>query len=101
MSPDPNVLKISRVEYRKWNDLIDEVKPLSESLVYEKINKIVEFKKLPKEIIDSVLWDMLHLGMECEYSDIVKPEFYAGLAYWYKVGHFPCGLSNNNEVIVY
>ena len=68
-----NILKVSKAEYRKWNDLVDMIKPLSNALVYEKINKIVERDRIPKEVIDVVMWDILHLGMECEYSNIVQP----------------------------
>jgi hypothetical protein len=83
--------KIDLNRFRKWNELIKEIKPVVEALVDRKSKGIVEQYALPKAFIDVVRWDVLHLCMECEYADIVPPSFYAGQSYWYANGHFPCG----------
>ena len=56
-------------------------------------------------IVKSVYLDLFGLGMECEYSDILDPGFFAGLAFFYWRGHFPCGWrgkqSSEGRLIVY
>jgi hypothetical protein len=75
----------------KWNDIVDIVKPASQALVREKTQKVIQEYHLPKEFLDTVDWDILHLCMESEFADIYPPGFYASQAYWYTKGHFPCG----------
>jgi hypothetical protein len=83
--------EVSNERYQRWNDVVDGVKERMIPLVAEKCQAVVEAHRLPKVFIDAVNWDILHLFMECEYSDIVPPAFFAGNAYWYIAGHFPCG----------
>ena len=74
-----------------WNDVVNIVKPHSQDLVLEKTRAMVRVYAPPKIFLDTVEWDVLHLCMESEYSDIYPPGFYASQAYWYTKGHFPCG----------
>lgn len=74
-----------------WNDLAGEIKRISIPLVKSKIASVVTDNSLPKVFEDVVQWDILHVCMEAEYADIYPPGFYAGQAYWYVNGHFPCG----------
>lgn len=80
-----------RVQFNQWNTRLAEVKTVVVPMVEEKTRTIVDRFGLPSEFIDSVQWDMLHLGMEAEYSDVFPPAFFASQAYWYVKGHFPCG----------
>jgi hypothetical protein len=77
--------------FQKWNDIVDEVKPVTQALVREKCGEIIRENDLPKSFLDTVDWDILHLCMEGEFADIFPPGFYASQAYWYRSGHFPCG----------
>ncbi len=77
--------------FRKWNEIVVEVKPFAQALVREKVESVVKEHDLPKVFVDTVDWDILHLCMEAEYADIYPPGFYASQAYWYLNGHFPCG----------
>lgn len=81
----------SRSRYNQWNAVVNELKPLTTSLVLNKVTPVVATYNLPKIFIDSVNWDILHFAIECEFSDIYPPGFFASQAYWYTAGHFPCG----------
>jgi predicted protein tyrosine phosphatase len=89
----------------RWNDVVEDVKPSVVKLVKEKTYKIVEKNHLPKLFVDTVNWDILHLCMESEFSDIYPPGFYASQAYWYAGGHFPCGwigpFPNGGRLVIY
>ena len=90
--------------FRQWNEIVKEIKPVVEALVERKTAEIVARHSLPKEFINAVRWDILHLCMECEFADVVPPAFYAGQSYWYAKGHFPCGWDGdlpNGRPIVY
>jgi len=68
------------------------------------LSKVAVANKLPKSFEDTVQWDILHLAIESEYSDIFPPGFYASQAYWYLKGHFPCGWEGNfpkGKLVVY
>lgn len=88
------LLAVSTERFCKWNEVVDEIKPVTMDLVRRKIAPFVLEHDLPKDFGDAVDWDILHLCMESEYVDLVPPGFYSGLAYWYANGHFPCGWQN-------
>jgi hypothetical protein len=71
--------------------LVDELKPVTESLVVDKIRDVVASNGLPTVFEDTVKWDILHICMEAAYADVFPPGFYANQAHWYVKGHFPCG----------
>ncbi|MBL8819747.1 MAG: hypothetical protein JNL58_27225 [Planctomyces sp.] len=81
----------SMERFSQWNDIVDQLKPTTESLVRRKIESVVREHSLPKVFEDTVQWDILHVCMEAEYADIYPPGYYASQAYWYVNGHFPCG----------
>lgn len=77
--------------FKEWNSIVREVKTFTIPLVLEKTRAVVEVNGLPKGFVDTVQWDILHLCMESEFSDVFPPGFFASQAYWYVKGHFPCG----------
>lgn len=85
------LLERDKLRFTKWNEIVREVKKTSVPLVLRKTQAVVHVNKLPQGFIDTVQWDILHLGMESEFADIYPPGFFASLAYWYSNGHFPCG----------
>jgi len=85
------LLEKSEERFSKWNEIVDEIKPITEMLVKRRIDAIVEMHNLPVVFEQTVQWDMLHVCMEAEFADVYQPGFYASLAYWYTKGHFPCG----------
>jgi hypothetical protein len=85
------VLKVSVDRYRLWNNIAEELRPLTVDLVKRKTHGVISKFRLPKVFEDTVNWDILHLALEAEYADLVNPGFYAIQAYWYTKGHFPCG----------
>ena len=74
----------------RWNDVVDAVKPVAQTLVREKTRDMIEAHNLPAVFIGTVDWDILHLRMEAEYADVYLPGLYACQAYWYVKGHVPC-----------
>lgn len=85
------VLAASPERFNRWNDIVDEVKTRTIPLVRARIAPVVAEFQLPKVFGDDVDWDILHVCMEAEFADLCPPGFYAGIAFWYVRGHFPCG----------
>jgi hypothetical protein len=85
------LLETAPAAFSRWNDTVIAVKPVTEPLVREKAAAVAEQFSLPKVFLDTVEWDILHLCMEAEFSDFVKPGWYASQSYYYANGHFPCG----------
>lgn len=85
------LVEASPSSFARWNEVVALVKPVSQALVREKTADVVAREGLPKVFLDTVDWDILHLCMEAEFSDVREPGFYASQAYWYAAGHFPCG----------
>jgi hypothetical protein len=98
------ILKVAPERFKLWNEVIDIVKPFSQALVQDKISGILAAENLPKAVSDCVEWDILHLCVEAEYSDVVEPGFFSSLSYHYYTGHFPCGYKGkipNGKIVVY
>jgi hypothetical protein len=85
------IAEVAPERLQQWNPIVERMKAVSVPLVREKVAKVVAEHALPKVFEDTVQWDVLHLLMEAEYSDIVAPSFYAAQAFWYVKGRFPCG----------
>lgn len=85
------LFEISPERFRKWNDIVIEIKPAAHTLVLDKTKAVIHEYNLPKSFLDTVNWDIVHLCMEAEYADVYPPGFYASQAYWYANGRFPCG----------
>ncbi len=83
----------SKERFNQWNMICEIVKSFSDALVNDKIRGIMESNNIPEIFHRCVRWDILHLCMEAEYADIVKPSFFAALSFYYYNGHFPCGYS--------
>lgn len=83
----------SKERLNQWNSVLKTVKPFSDALVDDKVSIVVAFNGLPGDFIRCVKWDIFHLCMEAEYSDIVDPAFFSSISYYYFSGHFPCGFS--------
>jgi len=98
------LLEKSQERYNQWNELVDQLKPVTEALVRRKIEAVVRENNLPKVFEDTVQWDILGVCMEAEYADVYPPGYYASQAYWYVKGHFPCGWEGdfpNGKIIIF
>lgn len=94
----------SKERFNQWNAILKIVKPFSDALVGDKSERIAMLNKLPDTFLSCVRWDIFHLCMEAEYSDLVEPGFFSSLSFYYFHGHFPCGFSGNfpkGQFIVY
>lgn len=90
--------------FQLWNSIIVEVKRAIAPIVRKKIDPVVEKFGLPKRFENVVSWDIMHVCMEAEYADVYPPGYYASQAYWYVMGHFPCGWEGEfpeGKLIVY
>ena len=74
-----------------WNALVDELRPVSQGLVREKLADAFGDREPPPAVRAMADWDALHVLMESEFADVVAPGFYASQGYWYVAGRFPCG----------
>ena len=74
-----------------WNDLLEQVRPVTDDLVVRKVSGVVRAHGLPERFVAEVKWDILHVAMEGEYFDLYQGGFYRSLAFVYEDGHFPCG----------
>ncbi len=77
--------------FRLWNMVAVEVRSVALPLVERTLRSVGAVNGLPKALEDAVRWDMIHFGLECEFSDVFPPGFFASQAYWYLNGRFPCG----------
>jgi hypothetical protein len=76
----------------EWNTLATEIRPEIVSWLEPTIAPIVTQHHLPKIVVDSLRWYLMHICFEVEYEDIVEPLFYLPLIDpWLQRGHFPCG----------
>lgn len=94
----------SKERLNQWNSILKIVKPFSDALVRDKSEHVMVLNKLPESFLKCVRWDIFHLCMEAEYSDLVEPAFFSSLSFYYFHGHFPCGFSGNfpnGQFIVY
>jgi hypothetical protein len=94
----------SRERLNQWNAILKTVKPFSDALVKDKSEDISISHRLPDAFLRCVRWDIFHLCMEAEYSDLVEPAFFSCLSLYYFRGHFPCGFSGvfpQGQLIVY
>jgi hypothetical protein len=98
------LLERSKERFNQWNDIVTQLKPVTESFVRRKIEVVVREHELPKVFEDTVQWDILHVCMEAEFADVYQPGYYASQAFWYINGHFPCGWDGefpNGRIIIY
>lgn len=86
-----NLMLKDRQRFQRWNDVAAELRAALESEILPKVRAYQQAHGLPDLLIHSVQWDMLHVLLEAEYSDVIPVGFYAGNAFWYLQGHFPCG----------
>lgn len=86
-----NLARAAPLEWKRWNEVADGLRPVVEELVGEKTGDVVKRYSLPRILVDTVQWDLIHLLLEAEFSDQVMPGFFAAQGYWYVKGHFPCG----------
>ncbi len=77
--------------FSEWNDMMLSLKPVAQSLVAEKTKSLLNIQDIPEKVIRTMEWDMMHLLLEAENADIVKPGFFAAQSFWYTNGRFPCG----------
>jgi hypothetical protein len=98
------LLERSKERYVQWNEIVDQLKPVTIPFVRRKIEGVVREHGLPKVFEDTVQWDILGVCMEAEYADVYQPGYYASQAYWYVKGHFPCGWEGKfptGKIIIY
>ena len=77
--------------FQNWNNVAIDMKTYLMPIVDEKVAALGLPEDLGRRLHSSVAWDLLSLLMESEYSDLVKPYYYAALGVIYFDGHFPCG----------
>lgn len=93
------------VQYADWNHHIIAVRPAALEIAREKCAPVVSTLKECGRFVASVEWDMIHLLAEAQYADVLEPNFFARLGWWYVNGHFPCGwtgpFSIEGRLVVY
>jgi hypothetical protein len=83
--------RCSMERFRLWNDIVVEVKKLTNPLVKRKTAAVVREHDLPEIFETRVRTDISWVCIEAEYADVVPPGFFTANAFWYINGHFPCG----------
>jgi hypothetical protein len=99
------VAERSKERWMIYNDVVREVKKVTEPLVERKIAAVVREHNLPKTFSDQVRFDIACVFVESEYADVYPPSFFMANAYWYVNGHFPCGwrgeFSPKGQLVIY
>lgn len=84
----------SWAEYHSWNEVVGFLK-LELEPIWHHMNIASErqtnARSQYKQIRASTRWDILHWGIESEFSEFNPPGFFSQLGEWYIRGHFPCG----------
>ena len=96
--------KVSKEEFRTWNDHIRAVKLVSEPLVKAKLAPVQIEHNLPSSVEDTLRWIVLMTLTEAEYAHITEPGYLTKLSFWIVNGHFPCdwkGEFPNGNLIIY
>jgi hypothetical protein len=75
----------------KWNKIVREIKVIAIPFVLRKIEPVMRDYNLPKIFGIRLVTDITRLCIEAEYANVCQPGFFAGIAYFYVAGHFPCG----------
>lgn len=93
------------VQFADWNHHVIAVRPEALDIAREKCAPIISTLQERGRFVESVEWDMIHLLVEAEYSDVIEPNFFGRLGWWYVNGHFPCGwtgpFSVEGRLVVY
>ncbi|MEL6272781.1 MAG: hypothetical protein AAFU54_14635 [Chloroflexota bacterium] len=76
---------------RNWNKIMLEIKSLIDPVVRSKTKPYITKYDLSLWFETRVAWDMSHIAIAIEYSDVHTSSFYEQLHKWYLAGHFPCG----------
>jgi hypothetical protein len=87
--------KYSWAVYNEWNNVVSSVRsrvnPLYESIVKPKLLEACS-EKNGVELIGSVIeQNLIAIGIELDYSDYIKTDFFARIGEWYASGYLPCG----------
>jgi len=85
------LLERDRSEYLKWNEIVGALKLVTIPFVDARLAILARQENLPSVFRDMVQWDILGVCWEAEFSHVCEPGWYAGNAFWYMNGHFPCG----------
>src|ERR1700733_10463025 len=64
--------------FRKWNEIMIELKKVTIPFVKNKIEAVVCENNLPKTFENTVLWDILGVCIEAEYADVCPTGWSAG-----------------------
>jgi hypothetical protein len=75
------IAAVSESRSRQWNKTNSKMRPLAVKFSELACSNLTLEEKDRKALTDTVRWDILNLLMEMEFSDIVPPSFYAGLAF--------------------
>lgn len=81
----------------QWNEKVVRLRPLVQALVNDQVIEGDGLPSIPVLRVEAS-WDILHLCMECEYSDHAEPGLYHALGAVYEAGHFPCGIEAGNQI---
>ena len=68
-------LKLSRERYADWNNIVDALKPIVESVWLTHIIHTIPINN-SISMENDLKWDIIGVLMEIEYSDISKVELY-------------------------
>jgi hypothetical protein len=77
--------------YNQWNEKAAGCKPYVVALMERKMEKVLATREFPKSFTDSVRWDLLHVCIAFEFSDVLPAGFWGEIGELYLSGRFPCG----------
>ena len=74
-----------------WNQLVEEIKVKLIPHVESQLNVLLQNGAITKNIVDSVLFDIINIVMTFSYSEFFNSDFYTEMYKIYMDGHLPCG----------
>jgi hypothetical protein len=79
----------NRAAYREWNSYAIFARERAEILIARKLAVDALGERVPKVVVDSVGWIIVHAAIESAYAQLVSTQAYRSMVSWLTRGHLP------------
>ncbi len=95
--PRDNLLKLvlAHISVEVQKSAYEKCALLAEEIFSQKILPQVSETILPERVKQNIISDIAWVLLEKEFKAFLEQENFNGFMFWYYMGHFPCGLLEN------
>ena len=94
------VLKKDPALRQAWKEAEEELEPLCRDLVARKLAPLKQKRQVPIEVEMIISFHILYACLEQEFAHAVEEPVFGRLAKWYKDGYFPCGVDEEDTLVI-